>query len=841
MSWNTRSLLVTLVAVLVTVLLCVPAFCASGYQWQVSAVGGFGEGWNNQSAGPMVEYTGELYLAMSNNEGAQVRVKRGTQWEMINESGFGDANNSEIPAMEVHGDYLYAGTQNWLGCQVWRYDGSSWERVDPSAGFGNMRNITASSMEVHQGTLYVGVRNYNLLLDSSQGGQIWSYDEANWTKEMDGGFGDNMNIGVSALKSYNGQLYAGTARLDLTIDVFNEFISVTSKGCQLWRGIPGAWEKLADNGFGHEMNGEIGAMDVFEGKLFMGTSNGNTSFNFDFVTWKDTNYKYKTDGIYIYSFDGTDITEEISQGFGNYDDSATWEMASVDLNGEELLLVGTSRAEVKPASLMVYDGDEWFHGADDGFGNNKNWAITSLAEFEGVIYAGTCNQSGLEVWCGTLGEPTPKPEPPQPDPGNEENTCPVWYLAEGSTDWGFDCYISIINPNDREVTAKITYMTDQGARQRDDTTIPANSQLTVNPASDLGDADFSTRVECLEGKSISADRTMIWTGEGASFPGSHCSIGVTEPVRAWYLPEGSSDWGFETWLLIQNPNDIDASCRVSFMTEGSEVGPRVFDLIVPANCRRTYSMTELIGQRDASIKVESDVPVISERSMYRNDRREGHCSIGASKMSNDYFLAEGSTSWGFTTFLLVQNPNDQPSEVTVNYMTTEGPVLQEPFVLPANSRKTIRVNDVLPGRDFSTLVHGSVPIAAERAMYWNGDTSPGEGSHNSIGLAEPHTYFFLPDGQSSDGWETWTLVQNPNDVDVAIALGYLSSEGGLTSISDIVPANSRKTYSMADAIDIGRAGIVVNSRTPGKKIVVERAMYLNSRSAGAATIGGYLD
>ncbi|MBU4173852.1 MAG: hypothetical protein KKB90_09810 [Actinobacteria bacterium] len=41
--------------------------------------------------------------------------------------------------------------------------------------------------------------------------------------------------------------------------------------------------------------------------------------------------------------------------------------------------------------------------------------------------------------------------------------------------------------------------------------------------------------------------------------------------------------------------------------------------------------------------------------------------------------------------------------------------------MEANSRKTIRVNDV-PGMqdtDASTYVQGTQPIIAERAMYWN--------------------------------------------------------------------------------------------------------------------------
>jgi hypothetical protein len=253
-------------------------------------------------------------------------------------------------------------------------------------------------------------------------------------------------------------------------------------------------------------------------------------------------------------------------------------------------------------------------------------------------------------------------------------------------------------------------------------------------------------------------------------------------------------------------------------------------------------MASDIGSHDSSIKVTSDVPVIAERSMYRNNRREGACSIGATAPAADYFLAEGTTDWGFTTYVLVQNPNDAAANVTVTYMTGAGPQPQAPFSMPANSRKTIRVNDVLPGKDLSTQVHADQPIIAERAMYWGADKPLGEATHDSVGMASPHTTFYLPDGQSSDGRETWTLVQNPNSSSVAVEVSYLTPSGaGNVTFYDNIPANSRKTYNMADSGISGRAAVMVRSLTPNNKIMVERAMYWNNRGAGADTIGGYSD
>ena len=415
-----------------------------------------------------------------------------------------------------------------------------------------------------------------------------------------------------------------------------------------------------------------------------------------------------------------------------------------------------------------------------------------------------------------------------------------WYLAEGTTDWGFDTYISIQNPGSNQATADLTYMTKAGPVKGPSVNLAPQSQATVYPRATLGSTDFSTKVTCREGRQIVVDRTMTWTGRGAPSPEAHSAIAVTSPATTWYLPEGSSDWGFECWLLIQNPNSKSATCTVTYMVEG--VGPKHATKTIPANSRASFNMADDIGAADASIKVEASVPVIPERAMYRNNRREGHDSTGTTSPSREYYLAEGTTDWGFKTYVLVQNPNNARNTVTVTYMTPEGPVKQDPFTMPANSRKTIEVNSVVPAKDLSTHVHGSLPLIAERAMYWGGNTALGEACHDSIGISEPHSTFYLPDGQSSSGHETWTLVQNPNGKAVDVEITYMTPTGaGNVTFSDTVPANSRKSYSMGDMLPGSRASIMVHCKTAGNKIIVERAMYWNTRGAGTDTIGGFSD
>lgn len=103
--------------------------------------------------------------------------------------------------------------------------------------------------------------------------------------------------------------------------------------------------------------------------------------------------------------------------------------------------------------------------------------------------------------------------------------------------------------------------------------------------------------------------------------------------------------------------------------------------------------------------------------------------------------------------------------------------------------------------------------------------------------------FCMPDGQRSNGRETWRLVQNPNGSEVMVEFTYMTSNGNRNvSRKEAIPANSRRTYNMsAHSGIVTRAAVMVESGTSGKAIICERAMYWNDRGAGTGSIGCYSD
>ncbi len=426
-------------------------------------------------------------------------------------------------------------------------------------------------------------------------------------------------------------------------------------------------------------------------------------------------------------------------------------------------------------------------------------------------------------------------------------TLPRWYLAEGSTAWGFHTEINVLNPNPWPVSVRPTFMTPGGRVTKPAISMPAMSVHTFDPASDYGiEEDFSAVIECLEGESIAVDRNMFWLGAGGAAADGHVSSGAAAPSTTWYFPEGSSAWGFECWLTVQNPGADPAECELTYMGEGAP--PVIVNKKVPAGARRSFNIADDIGAADASIMVRSSVPVVAERSMYRNGRREGSNSLGNTGPSADSYLAEGSTAWGFTTYVLVQNPNPAPVDVTLTCMTPDGAVKRPPFTMPPESRQTIRINDIIGGSDVSVKVHGSLPVVAERAMYWK--SVAGETCHASAGARAPHRLFYMPGGRAGaglEGWfDTWTTVQNPDRADVKVRVSYLTGDGkGDVSFEETIPAGSRRSFRMGDRLESGQAGIVVECLTPGRSVVAERSSYWGtapgSRTGGANTSGAFSD
>lgn len=120
---------------------------------------------------------------------ATFNAEDGSIWEQVNEPGFGNANNFSVVAMAKYKGQLYAMTRNQVqGAEVWRTSESGgWEQVlfpegETNGIYGNPRinNVWGKIIEFN-GKLYFGFSSGlqgNFL--GSTGCEIWRYDGTTW-------------------------------------------------------------------------------------------------------------------------------------------------------------------------------------------------------------------------------------------------------------------------------------------------------------------------------------------------------------------------------------------------------------------------------------------------------------------------------------------------------------------------------------------------------------------------------------------------------------------------------------------------------------------------------------
>jgi len=316
---------------------------------------------------------------------------------------------------------------------------------------------------------------------------------------------------------------------------------------------------------------------------------------------------------------------------------------------------------------------------------------------------------------------------------------------------------------------------------------------------------------------------------------------VSDFAQTWYLAEGSTAGGFETWVLIQNSGTVPANVTLTYQTDAGTVpGPT---LTVDPGTRQTVDVSQTVQTYEVSTMVTSDEPVIAERSMYYNNRLCAHDSIGVCAPAPTWYLAEGSTGTSedgtFETWVLVQNPGATPATVTLTYQTNSGTVPGPTSTIQPGSRESFEVSQTVETFEVSTLVTADQPVIAERAMYWNPVTGVyRQAAHDSIGVTRPANTWFLAEGSTFGGFETWVLVQNPGATPATVTLTYQTETGTVPGPTRTIQPESRQSFNVADTVETFEVSTLVTSDQP---VIAERAMYWNTatvnRQAAHDSIG----
>jgi hypothetical protein len=451
----------------------------------------------------------------------------------------------------------------------------------------------------------------------------------------------------------------------------------------------------------------------------------------------------------------------------------------------------------------------------------------------------------------------------------------AYYLAEGSTGYFFDTDILIANPNPVPALITVTFSPESNIHVGWTETLAPTSRRTINVDGvyGLGAVPLATRVVSVNRLPLVVERTMFWDQHHYGGKGG---AAVDTPSETWVFAEGVQNGFFNTFVLLQNPDESQSATAT--LTFGRDLGepPVIQQVTVPPASRVTVdagSIPDLVG-RSFGLSIQASQPIIAERATYFGTTPTqlwsgGHGSPGVTTPSQTWYFAEGATGAFRDTFLLLSNPTDQTAYP--NAFFYGGKYGYEAFdlgALPPHGRKTIPIETLTHGPlttngpndyplaegDFTIFVQSYWPIVAERAMYWVGPPGPWADGTTTFGTPTPGLRWGFAEGRVGGPYtfHTYVRVFNPAyQVAAEVKVTFLKSDGTTVVRTYTVPgvANSVPPPTLNFiTIDVNAIpelagesfGTIVES-TNGVSIVTERSMYWDADgifwAAGLTTVG----
>lgn len=151
------------------------------------------------SLGPRAEvlsvFANSMYMGLANTPESEIRRYDGTNWNVLDSSGFGDSGNTVITDMASFNSKLFVLVSNsTTGAEVWQYDGTNWIQVNED-GFGNADQAANGALVVFNNALYAGPGRY-----------LYQYESGTtWHQMNQDAFGDS----IQSFAEHEGKLYIG--------------------------------------------------------------------------------------------------------------------------------------------------------------------------------------------------------------------------------------------------------------------------------------------------------------------------------------------------------------------------------------------------------------------------------------------------------------------------------------------------------------------------------------------------------------------------------------------------------------------------------------------------------
>jgi hypothetical protein len=286
----------------------------------------------------------------------------------------------------------------------------------------------------------------------------------------------------------------------------------------------------------------------------------------------------------------------------------------------------------------------------------------------------------------------------------------TWYFAEGLANDVYETILIISNPEKRPAQISIRTFSESGAQPEFPITVQDGARVAIEPARVEGVESFSTIVT--SDVPVLVERGVYFDGGR----GGDANAGTKAPSRVWYFAEGDTRDEFDTKVALFNPNAEPATVKLEIIrTDGT---PLEESVSMPGFTRRTIHMDQIIPSARFSIRLESDVPIAAERSIYVGGG--SHIASGVTQPATEWYLADGDTVAPFAESIALLNPTDQNTTVELTfYPESGGPPKIEAVRMNPLSRTTVDVGRIAPNSRSAARIIADKTIVVERTLYYD--------------------------------------------------------------------------------------------------------------------------
>lgn len=499
---------------------------------------------------------------------------------------------------------------------------------------------------------------------------------------------------------------------------------------------------------------------------------------------------------------GVDVTSTnwAGAGYGAYSAQSGTSMAAPEVSGTAALLW-----ELRPDLLASDVASALTNTATPAGGGAPGWGsgvLNAAGAIASVRLGVRPTDGSVALKPTTPSSPVPFPTPPAMQPQ-------TWYFAEGSTKAPFSTEFDLQNPNPTAAMAHFTFIGADGSQTGQDVPVAANSRVSYQASGAVSGKDFSAVVQ--SNTSLVVERAESFGHSG------HSSVGARAPARTWYMPEGSSTGGFDTWIVLLNPGTSPAQAKLSFYQEDGTV--RTDQETVAPMGRLSVHANSFVASSGFATEVDADQPIVAERTTYFDQGQAGSSSVGLTQTTRTWWLANGVSRPGFDTWLLVENPTSTPANTRVTLMSDAGTVVTQPLLVPAHGRASLYTNQVLPNSTFGMRVDSDQPVAAERSIYTNG----GSTGASAPAVVAPSSEWFLPGGSTMGSFEEQLTVLNPQAQPAHVEVDFTRQDGRTAASQTLlVGPTTAQTFDLNQYAPDAQVALHVLADQP---IAVERMSY----------------